>query len=91
MLKICKILFLVLLLILLKSNDKEGFTDQYNNQIKNNAIEAYQNKNIFQPGVKYKTIKKSLPWVDPVSYDDMYKLSLKESLTISNLEEVLHN
>jgi hypothetical protein len=73
-----------------KGKHREGFTDQQTDQIKKNARSAYVSKDIFKPGVKYQTIKKQLSWVDPVSYDDMYKLSLKEPLTISNLEETLH-
>ena len=73
-----------------KGKYREGFTDQQTYQIKKNAQNAYSNKNIFKPGVKYQTVKKQLPWVDPVSYDDMYRLSLKEQFTISNLEETLH-
>jgi hypothetical protein len=85
-----RILFLVIVLILLPKISKESFVDQHNYQIKKNAREAYQNKNIFKPGVKYQTVKDQLLWIDPVSYDDIYKLSLTNQLTISNLEEALH-
>jgi hypothetical protein len=85
-----RIIILAIIFILWKSKNRECFTDQHNKQIKKNAREAYNNKTIFKPGVNYQTIKNKLPWVDPVSYDDMYKLSLKEQLTISNLEEALH-
>jgi hypothetical protein len=78
-----------MIFILYKPKSREYFTDQYNYQIKKRATEAYNNKTFFKPGVDYKTIKTQLPWVDPVSYDDMYKLSLNEPLTISNLEGAL--
>lgn len=73
-----------------KPKQRDGFTEAHDIKIQHQAREAYQNKNIFKPGVTYQTVKKLLPWVDPVSYDDMYKLSLKEPITIFNLEESLH-
>jgi hypothetical protein len=85
-----RILFLVIVFILLKPTRRECFTDYHNYNIKKNARDAYNNKSLFKPDVKYQTIKNQLPWVDPVSYDDMYKLSLKEQFTISNLEETLY-
>jgi hypothetical protein len=85
-----RLLILVILFMIWNTKSREGFTDKQTYQIKKNTHDAYNNKNLFKPGVKYQNIKKQLPWVDPVSYTDMYNLSLKELFTISNLEETLH-
>jgi hypothetical protein len=80
---------LLILFILVKPKNQEGFANTHIYQIKKNAKDAYHNKTIFKRGVNYQTVKSQLPWIDPVSYDDIYKLYLREPLTISNLEEVL--
>ncbi len=84
-----KIIAIVLLLLLYNSfTIKEGFSQK---ELKVNATELFTNKHLFKPNVKYSKIKQALPWVDPVVYDDIYKLALKETLSISNLENTLYN
>jgi hypothetical protein len=86
-----KIIVILLLIIIINYNSKntEGFSSKQ--EIKKKAQELYSNKEMFKPGVKYSNIKKEMKWVDPIIYDDVYKLSLKENLSISNLENTLYN
>jgi hypothetical protein len=84
-----KLIYIILLLFLLRyQNKKEGFTPMDLSQKSN---EVLQKKYLFKPGTKYSNIKENIPWVDPVIYNDIYKLSLKEKLTISNLKSTLSN
>jgi hypothetical protein len=84
-----KLIYIILLLFLLRyQNKKEGFTHMDLSQKSN---EVLQKKYLFKPGTKYSNIKENIPWVDPVIYNDIYKLSLKEKLTISNLKSTLSN
>ena len=72
-----KIIAIVLLLLLYNSfTIKEGFSQK---ELKVNATELFTNKHLFKPNVKYSKIKNNIKWVDPVLYNDIYKLSLKEN------------
>jgi hypothetical protein len=82
-----KLIYIIFLVFLVKyQNKKEGFTSMDLSQKSN---EVLQKKYLFKPGTKYSNVKENIPWVDPVIYNDIYKLSLKENLTISNLESTL--
>lgn len=81
------IIILFLLLLIYNIQQTEGFTSK---KIKEKAHQIYNNKDLFKPGAPYTKIKQKLE-IDPVTYDDIYKLSLRENLTISNLEKTLHN
>jgi hypothetical protein len=69
-------------------NKKEKFSDQ---EIKNKSKHIYQHKDLFTPGVQYTKIKKHIEWIDPIIYNDVYNLSIKEKLSISNLEKTIYN
>lgn len=87
-----KILVIVVLIIVINcynSKNTEGFSSKQ--EIENKAQELYSNKGMFKPGAKYSNIKREMKWIDPIIYDDIYKLSLKENLSISNLENTLYN
>lgn len=86
-----KVLTVIILLIILQyqTKNQEGFTNQ--KEIKHKSRELYQKKKLFYPDAKYSNVKSSIPWIDPVVYNDVYTLSLKEKLTISNLENTLSN
>jgi hypothetical protein len=80
-----KILIVVILLYLLTINDKnEKFQSEAD--IKKKSNELFKFKNMFKPSTSYSSVKKKISWIDPVIYDNVYKLSLREKLTISNLE-----
>jgi hypothetical protein len=82
---------LILLILIFKIffiNKKENFSDQ---EISYKSRRIYQHKDLFTPGVQYTKIKKHIEWIDPVLYDDVYNLSIKEKLTISNLEKTIYN
>lgn len=84
-------LLIVLILIVILHNyaqKKEGFSQM---ELKKKANEVYENKYLFTTGAKYTGIKNKIDWVDPVIYNDIYKLSLKEKLTFNNLESTLYN
>lgn len=82
-----KVIYITLLLFFVcYQNKKEGFST---NDLSQKSNEVLQKKYLFKPGVSYSNVKENLPWVDPVIYNDIYKLSLKEKLTISNLENTL--
>jgi hypothetical protein len=83
--KLVVILFLFLIVIN-SENRNEGFLS--NQEIKMKANNLYKNRDIFQPGVKYGYVKERINWIDPVIYDDVYKESLKNELSISNLENI---
>jgi hypothetical protein len=85
-----KVITIIILIFLFFSHSKkiEGFTQK---EIKKKAKEIYNNKKLFYPGAKYSGIKYNMPWIDPIIYNDIYKLSLKEQLTINNLESTLYN
>lgn len=84
-----KIFYIIILLFIVDyQNKKEGFSSP---NLKQKSNDVLKQKNIFKPGVKYIDVKNKIPWIDPVVYNDVYKLSLKEDLTISNLENTLYN
>lgn len=86
-----KVLLILLLLIIARGHPKkeEGFSSKQ--EIKQKSKEIFANKNMFYPGAKYSKIKSNMPWIDPVIYDDVYKLALNKNLSISNLENTLYN
>jgi len=78
---------IILLLIITKTSKRnEGFMSK--SEIKMKTADLYNNKDVFQPGVKYGQVKERMSWVDPVIYDDVYKESLKNELSYSNLEKI---
>lgn len=79
---------ILLLIYVFICDNKESFKA---NELTKKSKEVLEKKDLFKPGAKYGKIKKHIKWVDPVIYDDVYKLSLKEPLTIFNLEETLSN
>jgi len=85
-----KILILVLLIYLIykDKNTYEKFTSA---DITDMSKKIYKNRDLFEPNAKYSTIKKKIDKIDPVIYDDIYKLSLDNKLTISNLEKTIYN
>ena len=84
-----KVIYIILLIFLVRyQNKKEGFTTADLSQKSN---EVLQKKYLFKPGTKYSDVKENIQWVDPVIYNDIYKLALRENLTISNLESTLSN
>jgi hypothetical protein len=85
-----KVLIVVILVLMIcHSNNTERFSSQ--SEITSKAKEIYEKKHLFTPDVAYSGIKSKLKWVDPVVFNDIYKLSLKEKLSISNLENTLYN
>lgn len=87
------ILLGVLLIIefLNKFNKTDKFTSSSTYVNKNKIIinELYKNKHIFKPGLNYGAAKKIMPWIDPVIYDDIYKESLNNDLSISYIEKII--
>jgi hypothetical protein len=83
------IVIAILLIIIIKLCEKtEGFTSH---EIEKKSREIFINKHQFIPNVKYNTIKNALPWVDPVTYNDIYKLSLNNKLNINNIRTTMYN
>jgi len=85
---IIKLILILLLIYVFICNNKESFKSS---ELIKKSKEVLKKKDLFKPGVGYGKIKKHIKWVDPVIYDDIYKLSLKEPLTIFNLEKTLSN
>ena len=84
-----KILCVILLLMFIQSDSiSESFT---NKEIKNKSKDIFRHKNAFVPNVKYRTIKNKINWIDPVTYNDIYKLSNDKKLSINNIKETLSN
>ena len=84
-----KILCVILLLMFIQSGSiSEGFT---NKEIENKSKDIFRHKNTFVPNVKYRTIKNKINWIDPVTYNDIYKLSNDKKLSINNIKETLSN
>ncbi len=59
---------------------KENFSDI---EINEKATEIYNNRKLFKPGVTYTEIKRKIKWIDPIIYNDIYKLALTNELDIS--------
>lgn len=86
---IIKIMFIILLLIFIQSDSiSESFTAK---EIENKSRDIFRHKNAFVSNVKYKTIKNKMNWIDPVTYNDIYKLSNDKKLSINNIKETLNN
>ena len=84
-----KILCVILLLMFIQSDSiSESFT---NKEIENKSKDIFRYKNAFVPNVKYRTIKNKMNWIDPVTYNDIYKLSNDKKLSINNIKETLNN
>jgi len=82
------IIAILLCLIINNTTHREGF--QSSEEVKRKSAILYKNKDIFKPGVSYTQIKQEISWIDPVVYDKVYKLSLKENLTNSNIEKTFY-
>jgi hypothetical protein len=82
---------LLLITLLNKFNKTDQFTSSsdYDKKNKIKIDELYKNKYIFKPGLKYGSAKKIMPWIDPVIYDDLYKESLNNDLSISYIEKII--
>jgi hypothetical protein len=77
---------MLLLLIIPSYNSTEGFMSD--KEIKLKTRDLYRKKSVFKPGTTYGQVRQSFPWIDPVIYDDVYKESLKNKLSYSNLEKI---
>jgi hypothetical protein len=85
------VILLSILLLIAFLNKTDQFTSS-SDYVKKNKIkvdELYKNKHIFKHGLKYGTAKKIIPWIDPVIYDDLYKESLNNDLSISYIENII--
>jgi hypothetical protein len=85
-----KVLTILILIFIIYSysQKKEKFSQK---ELKKKVTEVYDKKYLFTSGINYTGVKNRIEWVDPIIYNDIYKLSLKENLTINNLESVLYN
>jgi hypothetical protein len=82
------ILIFFLILILITPYHSEGF--QSPEVINERAHNIYDNKVLFEPYTSYSKIKKKIPWIDPVVYNDVFSLSREKKLSISNIKDVLY-
>lgn len=87
-----KIVIIVYLLICIsnKINKPDSFTSS-NIPYKKKINDIYINKHIFKSGVSYSDVKKIIPWIDTVIYDDLYKASLDNDLSITYIEKIVNN
>lgn len=81
------VILILMLIITMTFKKNEGFMSK--KEIKIKTTELYKNKDIFKSGVRYGQVKKRLSWIDPVVYDDVYKESLKNDLSYSDLEKII--
>ena len=81
---VLKVFIIVMLMSLW--NNTEGF--QSKAEIRQKATELHDNRDLFIPNVKYGKVKKKISWIDPVVFDDTYKLHLEKEPTISDLENI---
>jgi hypothetical protein len=82
------ILICFLIYVLIKQNRREGF--QSAEIINKKANILYKNKNLFTPQNTYSNIKKQITWIDPVIYNDMFSLSQKEKMSVSDIKNTLN-
>ena len=82
-----KVLVAILLIYwLTRPNKSEGFHSE--REIKMKAGELYEHREMFRPETKYGTVKRKIPWIDPVTFTDTYNLARKKKVSISNLENI---
>jgi hypothetical protein len=83
-----KVVIIMVLIGFISQNcdTRDGFMSQLEIDYKTNDL--YKNRDVFKPGVGYGSVKNRIYWVDPVVYDDVYRESLKNKLTYSNLEKI---
>lgn len=84
-------ILILLLLIYIIYKDKNIYEKFTPSEITDMSKKIYKNRELFEPNVKYSLIKKKIKKIDPVIYDDVYRLSLDNKLTISNLEKTIYN
>ena len=84
-------ILILLLLIYIIYKDKNIYEKFTPSEITDMSKKIYKNRELFEPDAKYSLIKKKIDKIDPVIYDDVYKLSLDKNLTISNLEKTIYN
>ena len=82
------ILICLLVYILIKQNNREGF--QSAEVVNKKAKILYKNKDLFQPHTSYSSIKTKIPWIDPVIYNDIFSLSRKEKMSVDNIKNALY-
>jgi hypothetical protein len=80
------ILILLIFVFIHKLNKTEGFYSEQ--EIKEKALDLYENKELFRPTSKFRTAKNRVTWIDPVTFTDAYILSLQNKFNISNLESI---
>jgi hypothetical protein len=82
------IISICILIFIIYKNKKEKFSSE---EIKSKSLDIYKNKDVFVPGANYTNVKQTIKWIDPIVYNDVYKLALNEKISISNLEKTLYN
>lgn len=82
------IIICALVYILIRGNNYEGF--QSEEVLNKQAKILYDNKNLFKPATPYTKIKKKIPWIDPVIYNDTFKVSQKKNCTVDDIKNVLY-
>jgi hypothetical protein len=82
------ILICFLIYVLIRQNRREGF--QSDEILNKKANILYKNKNLFTPQNTYSNIKKQITWIDPVIYNDVFSLSQKEKMSVSDIKNALN-
>ena len=83
---ICVLLLLILYCTYNRNNKKENLT---NSEIHKMSTEIVKHKDLVVPGVKYGKIKNNINKMDPVMYNDIYQLSLNNSLNFDNVKSTI--
>ena len=78
---------LLLILILFKNNKECLATRPKDDMIPKMTQDIIENEGMFTGGIEL--VKKKLPWVDPVLYEDVRHLSIKKNINTDTVSRLL--
>lgn len=82
------VLIIILIVLILFKNNKECLVSKPKaHMIPKMTLEIIQNEGMFTGGIE--SVKKKLPWMDPVLYEDVRNLSFKKNISMDTVSKLL--
>ena len=81
------LIIILIVLILFKNNREYLVSKPKDHMIPKMAQEIMQNEGMFTGGIE--SVRKKLPWVDPVLYEDVRNLSFKKNISMDTVSRLL--
>lgn len=88
---ICVVILIYFILGPMKCSDCNGFTSKPNtDEIYAYSDEIIKNRDFFKGNHSIYEVRNTLPWIDPIMYEDVIQLSRKNNLNKKNVMKIFH-